>query len=358
MSSYPLERSIENTLLAIGRLDEALRDDDLREAWLTRSRVQAAADWATVEGHGISRENLLLAWIEAPAPLQRDWGACRYALALLRHLGAVWDDSEIEREIDEAVVSNALELLRKESKRRSALMAVAWAAIGWLRSGGDRAGFRLAVPAFFTEMGVTRVPCPALLPLALPRSTEPIDEWIGRFLAAERNAAERALRDLHELARTWAEWRGRVANRRRHSRLPHLVDLCVAMPMMTPRLAADRLGSSVRGASLLLDELVALGILREVTARKTWRLFVAGDLNVGRQRARRTGQQRTIGATGGVLSSPPFNASGQRVSAGEDLSELIQALERQSDHAAREVQRLASHQGYLRAPAAGKLSDD
>lgn len=99
--------------------------------------------------------------------------------------------------------------------------------------------------------------------------------WLADTVAeTARRERERAL----SLDRTAEGWQQRVGAKRRNSRLPDLLDLLFEEPALTVRRAQKRLGSTFRGAQLLVDELLEAGILREATNRALDRVFIAVDL--------------------------------------------------------------------------------
>ncbi|HEY0834982.1 MAG TPA: helix-turn-helix domain-containing protein, partial [Azospirillum sp.] len=75
-----------------------------------------------------------------------------------------------------------------------------------------------------------------------------------------------------------AGWRRRLGARRRNSRLPEVLDFLFGQPALTVRRLQQHLNITFRGAQLMVDDLVAAGILREVTQRALDRVFVAVEL--------------------------------------------------------------------------------
>ena len=72
------------------------------------------------------------------------------------------------------------------------------------------------------------------------------------------------------MEREWREARIRVDHRagaRSNSRLPAAVDLLAASPLLSISALAEALGCSVEGASRMLDSLVQLEVVAEVTGR-------------------------------------------------------------------------------------------
>ncbi len=99
--------------------------------------------------------------------------------------------------------------------------------------------------------------------------------WLADTVAeTARRERERAL----SLDRTAEGWRQRVGAKRRNSRIPEILDFLFDEPALTVRRVQKRLGSTFRGAQLLVDELLEAGILREATNRALDRVFIAVDL--------------------------------------------------------------------------------
>src|SRR3954470_24791533 len=104
----------------------------------------------------------------------------------------------------------------------------------------------------------------------MPCGPDDPDGFTVRFLeTVQREAAEGRDR-LLTMEREWREARIRVDHRagaRSNSRLPAAVDLLAASPLLSISALAEALGCSVEGASRMLDALVGLEIVAEVTGR-------------------------------------------------------------------------------------------
>lgn len=104
------------------------------------------------------------------------------------------------------------------------------------------------------------------------------DAWKIWLTDATAEAARAEVERLGSLQRTEKHWHRRIGQKRRNSRLPDILDQLFEEPAVTVRRVQRMLGSTFRGAQLLVDELVNAGILREVTNRALDRVFVAVDL--------------------------------------------------------------------------------
>ncbi|MBP2316311.1 hypothetical protein [Azospirillum soli] len=99
--------------------------------------------------------------------------------------------------------------------------------------------------------------------------------WLADTVAeTARRERQRALM----LDQAATHWRRRVGTKRRNSRLPEILEFLFDEPAFTVRRVQKLLGSTFRGAQLLVDELIEAGIVREATNRALDRVFVAVDL--------------------------------------------------------------------------------
>ncbi|PWC59144.1 hypothetical protein TSH20_28295, partial [Azospirillum sp. TSH20] len=78
----PLERASA----AVGRLAQAAAGTPVRAAWLHRSRAEAAAAIADVEGRRVDPNRLRTLLARVPVRAARDWGATMLALDLMRQM--------------------------------------------------------------------------------------------------------------------------------------------------------------------------------------------------------------------------------------------------------------------------------
>lgn len=142
-----------------------------------------------------------------------------------------------------------------------------------------------------------------LAPLAVARNCRLPNLWLPLSAAvwADRTAAGIAARGAEEGWRLWLtdmvaetarrerqrlatldqaaqSWRRRMGARRRNSRLPNVIAGLFDHPAFTVRHLQKRLGTTFRGAQLLVNDLVDAGVLREVTNRALDRVFVAVEL--------------------------------------------------------------------------------
>ncbi len=99
--------------------------------------------------------------------------------------------------------------------------------------------------------------------------------WLADAVAETARRERQRLSTLDQAAQSWQR---RIGQRRSNSRLPEVMEGLFDRPAFTVRRVQKQLGTTFRGAQLLVDELIDSGIVREVTNRALDRVFVAVDL--------------------------------------------------------------------------------
>lgn len=287
--------AIERAALSIGRLDAGLDGHPLRLAWEHRTRLRAAIQAMRWSGRHVDADRLasLLAGIPLRVRDVVDMAGAglseHRALVLLdfltRHGGGTgfWsapphesaDDHRELAELDDDLAA-FIEVVNPPSAS-SALIAIAEAA--WImRREADSRPIILAaaVPITLARSALTRA---GILPgLAAYPPLRPREEWIGAFLDGLGQAADEGLARLRGLTVTFAEWQARIGPRQKNSRLPRLLAAAMCQPFLSPIGVQRLLGTSLPGASKLLAQAVAAGILVEATGRRgSHTLYLSAD---------------------------------------------------------------------------------
>ena len=265
--------ALEAAAVAVGRLDAALAGNPLRRAWTFWSELDAARRHAEADGRRVDLFRLaahlhglpLRLGDTASAPERgREIAGLNYAIELRSWMAAPDPEQVRLREI-------ALDSLRAEERGQPVLAAAARGMLNWLAGLGSRPAIRTAVPLYLRDRGITIHALAAVTGGdALRAGPDDPDGFTVRFLeTVQREAAEG--RDLLlTMEREWREARIRVDHRagaRSNSRLPAAVDLLAASPLLSISALAEALGCSVEGASRMLDSLVQLEVVAEVTGR-------------------------------------------------------------------------------------------
>jgi hypothetical protein len=265
--------ALEEAAVAVGRLDAALAGNPLRQAWTFWSGFDAARRHAEADGRRVDLFRLaahlhglpLRLGDAASAPERgREIAGLNYAIDLRSWMAAPDPEQVRLRDI-------ALDSLRVEDRGQPVLAAAARGMLNWLAGRGSRPAIRTAVPLYLRDRGITIHALAAVTGGdALRAGPDDPDGFTVRFLeTVQREAAEG--RDLLlTMEREWREARLRVDHRagaRSNSRLPAAVDLLAASPLLSISALAEALGCSVEGASRMLDSLVQLEVVAEVTGR-------------------------------------------------------------------------------------------
>ena len=158
--------------------------------------------------------------------------------------------------------------------------------------GNGRVG-RLLVILLLVEWGLLPAPLLDLSAYIEPRRDTSYDGllkvsteadwtgWLTFFLEVVEHQARDALaraRALHDLRERMRE---QTAVGRASASVARLVDALFDIPMLTIPRAQSILGVTHRGASLNIDKLIELGILREIRHGRRPRLFIAPDVMSG-----------------------------------------------------------------------------
>ncbi len=188
------------------------------------------------------------------------------------------DPEQARRCLEAALAPDALASWRVQSPLSAAASVLAgWHGSGAAQALGDGPG-RILAAAWPARTGLTQglmlMPSMGFLghsatyrPQASPGS------WTRAFLEAAERAAAWGL-ELHQrLATGHARLAAASQPRRRTSHLPALAALLTAQPSLTPTGAARALDISASAARTLLDDLLARGLVREVSRRGSFRVF-------------------------------------------------------------------------------------
>ncbi|PTD24615.1 hypothetical protein CV103_07285 [Sphingomonas fennica] len=140
----------------------------------------------------------------------------------------------------------------------------------------------LGLPFSLRDQGLSHVPLPCLCGGAKAMRLKPRlsdTDWLPIVRALQRAAADGTER-LDQLERLYRDAQRAIVSEYRPGALPSLAALTIHRPLLSPQFVSEALGLTIAGASKLLERGVGSGLLVEVTRRRSWRVFVAGDLAV------------------------------------------------------------------------------
>jgi hypothetical protein len=279
-------RALELAACAIGRLDARVQVSPVRRAWLRRSTFLAAVRAIEADGYLFEVERLFALAANLPVPRLMDYGTDTLAVDILGRVLALKAAAEGERAADQPPpgpdLEKALETLRL-AQRTGPVLAGALAGLRhWITQDGRPSLGLVAFAEVLAERGLTQGPVPWLASALPSRAILPdglsAARWTRRALQEVAGTAEAGSRLLAALETTREAWYRRLGARRATSRLHLVVELALAYPVLSPVQVSGLLGISVRGASMLLDQLADLEILLPPKREGSWRFFIAADL--------------------------------------------------------------------------------
>jgi hypothetical protein len=140
----------------------------------------------------------------------------------------------------------------------------------------------LALPIFLHRLGLTLSPLPCLVAgsKSFRLAASVPGETIRATCKALAIAAQRGLEMLDELERGHRAALRAVQAEYRAGKLVDLLALGLAMGMLSPAGVAKALDISIAGAGKLLDRAAGLGLIVEVSGRRSWKAYVTPDLAV------------------------------------------------------------------------------
>ena len=281
-------RALESAAAAIGRLDARVQASPVRRAWLRRSTFLAAVRATEANGYSFEVERLFALAANLPVPRLKDYGIDTVALEILGQVLTLTAAAEGERGAEppssrpNADWEKALETLRLGPGTGSVLAGALAGLRKWIAQDGRPSLGLVAFAQVLAERGITQGPVPWLAG-ALPSRAILADglsaaRWTRRALQELAGTAEAGSRLLAALEATREAWYRRLGTRRATSRLDLVLELALAYPVLSPVQVSGLLGTSVRGAAMLLDQLASLEILLPPKRDGSWRFFIAADL--------------------------------------------------------------------------------
>lgn len=141
----------------------------------------------------------------------------------------------------------------------------------------------LWVPVLLHRMGVTQSPLPSLAcgEKALRFGTLQASPLSLRLFHHLAKAAGRSLEALDGIEVDRRRATSAIAGLHRPGQLTTLAAALLHHPVTSPDRIADMLGLTISGAGKLLDRAAKMGLVREVSGRRSWRVYAAPDVAVG-----------------------------------------------------------------------------
>ena len=102
--------------------------------------------------------------------------------------------------------------------------------------------------------------------------------WVKFFLRGVAEQSADAIKRANKLCYLWDSYRDKMQSARASALSLKLVDALFAWPVISVKLAHERLGVTHRSAQKNVEKLVAQGILREATGRQRNRVYLAPQI--------------------------------------------------------------------------------
>lgn len=103
-------------------------------------------------------------------------------------------------------------------------------------------------------------------------------EWIEFFLDGVAEQSKDAINRANKVIDLWLSYRQRLQDERQSVSMLKLLDEIVAVPVINYRRAETILSVTSRAARQNVDKLVEVGLLKEVTQRERYKIFVAPEI--------------------------------------------------------------------------------
>ena len=267
-----ISASLEATAYELGRLRCMTETHPWARGWAIRSSVDSVLSWYHNDGEMPDRGGVLASLAGLPSRAVKDIGlsneATGWVVLASRHGDPVLVRDEQRRDLD------AARKWLRYSRGRTALDS----SICGLRRAAEIFPIGPAARIAFCE----RLAAENLLPLPFPAlgpAKLGIDGLVDEdVLRDEVCASLRAsVRGFDVWCRQLSRLHEQLGPRRSTSRLGPALDALAGEFSVSPALLARTLGVTVRGAALLLDELVSLGAAIEVTDREASRVYALRD---------------------------------------------------------------------------------
>ena len=276
--SASLASALEQAALAIGRLDTRISTTSVSSAWQLRACWSGYAAALRAQGVEIDEIDIFGREYDLPLPGRRPVATLYNELSGLE----TWRNGlrDAQRQHWRELTPLSLDLPADWNDRPLLLRALE---LNARHARADR-GIApwLAFPALLSALGATRNVLPCLIPADKAWRLAPRDRAaiVPRNLKSLTRLAEDALERLSSIEACREAAARAIAADRRPWALGALLALLMITPVTTPREVAQTFDLTLSGAGKLLSRAAALDLVVEVSARQSWRVYLARDLAV------------------------------------------------------------------------------
>jgi len=274
--SASLASALEQAALAIGRLDTRISATSVGPAWQLRACWSGYAAALRAQGVEIDEIDIFGREFDLSLPGRRPVATLYNELAGLE----AWRGGlqQARRQHWRELIPFTLDLPSDWNDRPLLLRALELSA-RFARDDRSIAPW-LAFPALLSALGATRNILPCLVPADKAWRLAPRDRAaiIPRYLKTLARLAEDALERLSAIEAGREAAARAIAAERRPGTLGTLLARLMITPITTPREVARAFDLTLSGAGKLLARAASLDLVAEVSARQSWRVYLAHDL--------------------------------------------------------------------------------
>lgn len=141
----------------------------------------------------------------------------------------------------------------------------------------------LSLPKLLYHLGLSQSPLPCLVAgsksLRLLASVP--EETVRAILKALASHADRGLETLDTMEAAHRASLRAIQGEYRPGKLPELLALSLSVALLSPARVAAALDLSIAGAGKLLERAATLGLVDEVSGRRSWKAYLTPDLAIG-----------------------------------------------------------------------------
>lgn len=267
---------IERLALAVGRLDARISATSLAPVWMLRATWTGYARALQLMGAEIDAIDVFSRGCGLPLPDRAprrthgdDYAAFAPWQARLAVRGRHWAEDlpfslpDDDRRARKPLIERAIDLLGQWLEKAPGIEA-------WL-----------ALPILLQRLGMTQAPLPCLVAGDRRLAHAPDDRAARtRMMEEVATRAEAGLAALDGLTRSRTTALEAIAGEHRAGALARLLPVMLVAPVQTPEGIARKLGLTLSGAGKLLDRAARLGIVAEVSGRRSWRIYAMRDVAI------------------------------------------------------------------------------
>lgn len=271
-----LAQSLEQSAAAVASLDARLSASPVAKAWFERASWTGYASALRGQSVEIEEIDIFGQSCDVSIPGRQAPPTREYDASGLKNWQASLRDRSQRHWRDEAPFSS---FTAEDWRDRPALLQSLEILSRHARADPSIAPW-LAFPRLLQSMGVTSAPLPCLVHAdkALRYSPREADANIARYFRFITTAAETGLQRLVAMEEHRILSVVTASASLRPGKLSPLLALLQYRPVISPRVAAARLGISISGAGKLLARAADNEIIVEISGRQAWRTYIVKDL--------------------------------------------------------------------------------